>query len=104
MYGNQKLKFYGQNDIFRTWIYEECPPAGPAGDTLLGYFEWGYTVLLHVDAPGSVTSVNIPPIPPGIPAPPGGWPPNVPTTTPVSWIDADNAPPNIRSDYDTAFP
>jgi hypothetical protein len=90
-----------RNDKFRTWVLESCPGVP---DKLLGYYEWGFTMLLHVIPGSKLEEVRIPPAPPNIPPPPGGWPPNAPSTRPVTWTDSENADEQARRDYQTLFP
>jgi hypothetical protein len=97
-----------RNELYRTWVVELCPPAAP---NVLGYYEWGFRQLVHVTAPGVMANVIVPPAPGGLPVPPagasppgGGWPANVPSTTPVTWTNAGAAPAAATADYNAAFP
>jgi hypothetical protein len=87
---------------FRTWIVERCPQIA---DSVLGYYEWGFTALWHVTEPFTVEYVRVdaPEGPPGLPAPPGGWT-NAPTTITPTFTPRVDAQPGPLADFRKAFP
>jgi len=86
--------------LFRTWVLVTCP--GQAAQ-VLGYYEWGFTYLFEVGQGGVVTNAAKPQgqTPP---APPGGWPANLPETKTPTWVPQSNAPAQATADYNNVFP
>ncbi len=88
-----------QEKKFRMWVIEKC------GDqqTILGYIEWGFNMLLHSTGRGNFTKI------PrtegtGIPEPPhGGWPNDLNSPDPVSWHDPDPNSP-AGSEFNELYP